>query len=242
YEATMEMDFSMSMGEEKLSMQLNAQIAQVLEPIKIKMVMDMSLNGFSINDIQMYMFENEQGAVDAYIGMLGMWEHETIEQDEMGEFVGQLNVPNVTDQLAAFKKITNGIREEGTETIDGVKYTKIVSALKGNAFEELLDELDLTELVDLDETEGMDISELFKDIPDCEIVYWIVDGSSPELGGMYIDLKPMMETYMNNLIAMLGEDAEAEAEMDLGVEAFSITMMYKNIGNVADFELPAEAK
>lgn len=226
YEMTMELGMSAA-GE---SFNVNtAQIADyIIDPMTMKMDMNMDLGMLGGMDMQMYATEKD-GAYCLYTGIDDgtgnvAWSGQTMDLSELKQYDAAETMKLYLNSGADFK-------EAGTETINGEKATRYDGVVKGDDIESVLNASGVLDQLTEMQLITSDVASMLSDIGDLPLSIWVSDDSS--LPVRYeMDMAEMMQTMMDNMAEETGET--------ITIDKASIAMTLSNFNSVEDIVIPDE--
>lgn len=225
----MVMNYSMSMGEEKLDMVMSTYMEMLNNPTKIKMDMTTELLGEGFTT-KYYMEETEDGKYTMYYGSEDMaigWAKEVVDASYVEQLVGN------SDYYLEYAK---NFESAGTEDLNGEKTERFDGVIKVDDIEEVLSQTGLDAMAGVDSSE-FDLAELFANMEDIPLSIWISDESGYPVK-YEMDMTKMMQTIMDNVIAM--EESQEAMDMNISIDNAFVEITYSNFNGVEDFEIPAD--
>lgn len=232
----MDMDMQLSMAMSVMGQDLNLDVSldggmdMQLEPLRMKMDMDMSTLGFS-QRILCYM-EKVEDECTVYVSTDegDSWTKETVDIDA---------VPAQADKgkgLVLFADCAASFKKAGTETILGSDATRYDGEITGEDIEKALELSGAEET--LSESLGMDdVSQLGS--MSCSI--WI-DNRSGMIVRYDMDVTQLMQSIMTAAMAKALDMPELQGvNMDMEIERVTMSMVLSQFDRVGEIKMPTEA-
>lgn len=234
YDMDMVTNMKMSMGQEVIDMSMTGKITTFQKPMKMKMVMDVTIPGMEqAMTMEQYMVEEEQKVI-IYQHIEDTWQKMVLDDPAMVELMSM----DPRDNLKLF--MDNIVKAEilGEEKIGDRNTLKIVIVSSGKIFEQLFQE---TAGNTLGITDDIFDADLLSKIGDMNYLIWI-DKATLETVKCYMDMSENMKN-IGNILA----EQENIPDSDELIEVFSnmeMSLEYSvlNQNKVQDFTIPEEAK
>ena len=251
YDIDMNMLMSMEMMGQKMDLTMNGNGTYFNDPLKMQMKMKMKMEtGMDLGEpmeeesIDTY-FIQEGNSYVMYINSAGIWIKSTLPEDQLSSQMMQMSP---TDSMDLYMKNLKEAVNEGEEKIGDVNTDKIKLVASGDIFQELMENMDMSEALGLDGSMDGLSDDFLKDLGDLTYYVWVNKADS-SLVKVQMDLGPIMRSLG---ATMTGENAPPEfadmSDMEKALlkqtfENITFTLDYsiKNIDKAADFTLPEAA-
>lgn len=220
--ALMDMEMTMNLEGEEYVTATKADMDILYNPMKMKMNMDMSINGESLQTYEMYVLE-ENETLTSYMNFAGAWYAEPMDMSAVSQYDAQQNMSLYLENLETFSSA-------GTEEINGKATTVIQGVLTGDSMKTALENSGLTNTTGSLGLTEEEYDELVSSLADMPVKLWISDD------GYVMKYEVDMTEMMGKMMSTLGGE---EAGMTFGTVTMSMTC--DNYNAVEDFEIPAEA-
>lgn len=232
YEMDLSSNIKVSMEDETLDMSTAGKLIAYQDPMKIKMVMDMTMPGVTENiQVVQYMVEDEDQVI-IYQNIQDTWQKRTIKDAALAETMKT----DPRDNLKLFMDHLKSAEIVGEEKIGDAETVKIDLVASGEIFDEVFKS---TAGENLGISEELYDSEIFSNIGDLLYVIWI-DKNTLNTVKCQMDLSEAMK----NVGSALGEQKDFPPEMKQFFENMEMSMEYTvtNHNAAEEFTIPEEAK
>jgi len=232
YDMTTTME--MSMADETLAMDMAFHAVVFNDPMKLKMTMDVSSMGESMN-MDMYMLQEGSSYV-MYTGSMGQWQKVTMSKAEMEE---QLSTSDAQQSIDLYVGNASNFKEMGHEDVEGVNALKIQGIISGDSLKEIIEGSGMLENLgtDLDDMGTDLVKKIIDGIGDLPVTIWVDEEKLLPLK-YELDMTDMAKSMYSVIFEEMGVSAE---EAGLEVNNFFMSMTCRNFDSAEDFELPEEA-
>lgn len=231
-ESEMAMDMGMSMGEESVNIKTSADMVTFTDPMKLKMTMTMDM-GEQLGGVQkMEIYADEvDGNTTMYMSAMDSWYKQVVPSEQLAEYDTQ-------DNLITYLDNSTGLKEAGTEQVNGAEATKYEGVISGSKMKETLEASGaLDDLQPMLAGTDLEASDIYEGLSDIKVNVCIDTEGYPVKYEM--DMKDMMQGLMDKIAQASGAEG---AEQSISVDNFKISITSKNFNNATDFEIPEEAK
>lgn len=229
----MDMEMTINANGESQSMQSvnTIDMSCLYDPVRIKLNMTVDAGESGTSDMSMYIDADENGTYTMYMNDGTSWQSQTVE-------VGQIEQYDASSNMSEYMQDSYDYQDAGSEQVDGKNARKYTGTIKGD---DLKDTMMSTGALDSLSSLGMDTSQvetMFSDLGDLPITLWIDEESLVPIK-YEMDMAPLMNKLMANMIEAMGEEAEG-VSMEFG--KMFVTMTCSDYNAVEEFEIPEEAK
>ena len=239
YDMDMDMEFAVtvaSAGDQNMDIKMTSQADYVVDPIRMKITMNMDMGTGESLDAIVYLAQTGDG-FDLYTG--------TENEDGSFDWTRQelTDMPDL-QQYQADKSmalyLTNGesFTENGTETVNGVEAVRYDGIIRGDSLEDVMDSSGMTE-----QLAAMNLGseeDLFEDAGDLPISIWI-DKEELMPVKYEMDMTALMQGIMERSMAQQMEGVEGAEDVKVTVGKVFTSMIITGINNVGTIKVPEEA-
>ncbi len=239
YDMDMDMDFGMTMGDEELEslkIKTTAEADYILDPVTMKMTMNMDMGDGESLDMLSYLqkdgdkyvmytgTENEDGTID--------WS-----RTEMTD-LPDIEQYKAADSMKLYMSNGENFTENGTEQVNGMDAVRYDGIIKGEDLQEVMDTSGMSE-----QMAALNIGSpetLFSDAGDMPISIWI--DKEQLLPVKYeMDMSVIMQSIMEKALTAQLEGLEGADSIKIAVNKVLIAMDVKNYNQIDSIEIPEEA-
>ncbi|MCJ7856987.1 hypothetical protein MUJ63_11870 [Lachnospiraceae bacterium NSJ-143] len=233
-EAKMIMLMSMESQGQTLDMNSTMNITSFVEPLKMKIDMNMDMGELGSQDMSMYAEETEDGKYIMYVYDGTQWISQEVPVDTFEQY-------DTRDSMDMYLDGVTELKDAGTEKVDDKDAVRIDGIITGDALEETIKSSGA--LDNMKQTLGGQIDDatldsMFKDLGNISVSIWL-DSETNYPVKYSMDMTDVMGKLYNNIFSAIpgGEEAQINvSKMLINMEGL------KYNADITDFEIPAEAK
>ena len=227
---TYAMEMAISAEGESVEMTVNGSAEMTMDPIAVKMTMNMDMLGMALENIQIYMVP-ENGRMVTYVGMdmegagQNQW-YKTLAEDA----TISTEQYNAVDSFELYMKNGSDFKAAGKETVQGVSATRYEGVISSDVLEETLEKSG--NLDNISSLLGEDYSDALAKMGGIPITIWISDAGLP--------VKYVFD--MTSMVAELIKNT-AEDNRDAGVSVDKVMMSMEVLGynDISAIAVPQDA-
>ena len=240
----MQMGFDMKMGEETQSSDITAtaNIVSFSDPVQMKMdmTMNMDISGQSQEmDMAMYAVQEEGGLV-MYTNMSGVWQKQTVMQEELMESFKQYDAKG---NLNIYFENADSFKEVTTEQINGAEVYRLQGTLSGESLKKAIEESGA--LSQMGQMTGLGqgqeaYEKMFDNLGDMPVTIW-VDKKEYVPVRYEEDMTAVMQAIMKNMFENEAMGQMLPEGFEMNCTSFKITMDILYYNNAEPITVPQEA-
>ncbi len=227
---TYAMEMAISAEGESVEMTVNGSAEMTMDPIAVKMTMNMDMLGMALENIQIYMVP-ENGRMVTYVGMdmegagQNQW-YKTLAEDA----TISTEQYNAVDSFELYMKNGSNFKAVGTDTVQGASATRYEGVITSDMLEDTLEEsgsLDnITSLL------GEDYGDVLAGLSGIPITIWINDAGLPV---KYVfDMTSMVTELIKNT-------AEDNRDAGVSVDKVMMSMEVEGYNDISAITVPQDA-
>lgn len=230
---TYSMEMSMQAEGQTVEMKVDGTADMTMDPVAVKMTMNMNMLGMSLTGIELYMVQ-EGSQVVTYTGMdlFGQgektWTKTTGGDSDAGVSMEQYNAK---DSFDLYLKNGANFKATGTETVQGAAATRYEGVIAKDMLKDTLEQSG-----SMDQLDGMvdaNIDDVLKKIGDIPVTMWLDN----ETG---LPVKYVID-MTNLLVSMVEMAAENSGEStDVSADKFVMTMEVTKYNGVDEIKVPQD--
>ena len=227
---TYAMEIAISAEGESVEMTVNGSAEMTMDPIAVKMTMNMDMLGMALENIQIYMVP-ENGRMVTYVGMdmegagQNQW-YKTLAEDA----TISTEQYNAVDSFELYMKNGSDFKAAGKETVQGVSATRYEGVIGSDVLEETLEKSG--NLDNISSLLGEDYSDALAKMGGIPITIWISDAGLPV---KYVfDMTSMMAELIKNT-------AEDNRDAGVSVDKVMMSMEVEGYNDISAITVPQEA-
>lgn len=228
----MTMDLSMGAEGETLAISTVTRADTVLSPLAMKAEMEMDLGDLG-ETTSMTIYAKEQDG--SYLTVVGTPDEagQMTWQSSSMDALGDLENLSGTDSLQLYLDSIQNFTQGESETVNGVEATRYDGVILGEDLSEVIAASGA--LSQLDSLGMGEMSDLFTDMGDLPVSLWIAKETYYPVK-YEMDLTEMMQSILNKTLS-----EQLGADIGLTVEQAALSMTIRDINQVGEIEIPAEA-
>ena len=227
---TYAMEMAISAEGESVEMTVNGSAEMTMDPIAVKMTMNMDMLGMALENIQIYMVP-ENGRMVTYVGMdmegagQNQW-YKTLAEDA----TISTEQYNAVDSFELYMKNGSDFKAAGKETVQGVSATRYEGVISSDVLEETLEKSG--NLDNISSLLGEDYSDALAKMGGIPITIWISDAGLPV---KYVfDMTSMVAELIKNT-------AEDNRDASVSVDKVMMSMEVEGYNDISAITVPQEA-
>lgn len=227
---TYAMEMAISAEGESVEMTVNGSAEMTMDPIAVKMTMNMDMLGMALENIQIYMVP-ENGRMVTYVGMdmegagQNQW-YKTLAEDA----TISTEQYNAVDSFELYMKNGSDFKAAGKETVQGVSATRYEGVISSDVLEETLEKSG--NLDNISSLLGEDYSDALAKMGGIPITIWISDAGLPV---KYVfDMTSMVAELIKNT-------AEDNRDAGVSVDKVMMSMEVEGYNDISAITVPQEA-
>ena len=227
---TYAMEMAISAEGESVEMTVNGSAEMTMDPIAVKMTMNMDMLGMALENIQIYMVP-ENGRMVTYVGMdmegagQNQW-YKTLAEDA----TISTEQYNAVDSFELYMKNGSDFKAAGKETVQGVSATRYEGVISSDVLEETLEKSG--NLDNISSLLGEDYSDALAKMGGIPITIWISDAGLPV---KYVfDMTSMMAELIKNT-------AEDNRDAGVSVDKVMMSMEVEGFNDISAITVPQDA-
>ena len=227
---TYAMEMAISAEGESVEMTVNGSAEMTMDPIAVKMTMNMDMLGMALENIQIYMVP-ENGRMVTYVGMdmegagQNQW-YKTLAEDA----TISTEQYNAVDSFELYMKNGSDFKAAGKETVQGVSATRYEGVISSDVLEETLEKSG--NLDNISSLLGEDYSDALAKMGGIPITIWISDAGLPV---KYVfDMTSMMAELIKNT-------AEDNRDAGVSVDKVMMSMEVEGYNDISAITVPQDA-
>ena len=227
---TYAMEMAISAEGESVEMTVNGSAEMTMDPIAVKMTMNMDMLGMALENIQIYMVP-ENGRMVTYVGMdmegagQNQW-YKTLAEDA----TISTEQYNAVDSFELYMKNGSDFKAAGKETVQGVSATRYEGVISSDVLEETLEKSG--NLDNISSLLGEDYSGALAKMGGIPITIWISDAGLPV---KYVfDMTSMVAELIKNT-------AEDNRDAGVSVDKVMMSMEVEGFNDISAITVPQEA-
>ena len=227
---TYAMEIAISAEGESVEMTVNGSAEMTMDPIAVKMTMNMDMLGMALENIQIYMVP-ENGRMVTYVGMdmegagQNQW-YKTLAEDA----TISTEQYNAVDSFELYMENGSDFKAAGKETVQGVSATRYEGVISSDVLEETLEKSG--NLDNISSLLGEDYSDGLAKMGGIPITIWISDAGLPV---KYVfDMTSMMAELIKNT-------AEDNRDAGVSVDKVMMSMEVEGYNDISAITVPQEA-
>lgn len=228
----MTMDLSMGAEGETLAISTVTRADTVLSPLAMKAEMEIDLGDLGGTTSMTIYAKEQDGSYLTAVGTpdeAGQMTWQSSSMDALGELENLSGADSMQLYLDSIQNFTQG----ESETVNGVEATRYDGVILGEDLSEVIAASGA--LSQLDSLGMGEMSELFKGMGDLPVSLWIAKETYYPVK-YEMDLTEMMQSILDKTLSeQLGDD------IGLTVEQAALSMTIRDINQVGEIEIPAEA-
>ena len=227
---TYAMEMAISAEGESVEMTVNGSAEMTMDPIAVKMTMNMDMLGMALENIQIYMVP-ENGRMVTYVGMdmegagQNQW-YKTLAEDA----TISTEQYNAVDSFELYMKNGSDFKAAGKETVQGVSATRYEGVISSDVLEETLEQsgnLDnISSLIDKDYN-----GEQAK-MGGIPITIWICDAGLPVIYVFY---------FISIVLLFFKSIAEENRDAGVSVDKVMMSMEVEGYNDISAITVPQDA-
>lgn len=228
----MTMDLSMGAEGETLAISTVTRADTVLSPLAMKAEMEMDLGDLG-GTTSMTIYAKEQDG--SYLTVVGAPDEagKMTWQSSSMDALGELENLSGTDSLQLYLDSIQNFTQGESETVNGVEATRYDGVILGEDLSEVIAASGA--LSQLDSLGMGEMSDLFTDMGDLPVSLWIAKETYYPVK-YEMDLTEMMQSILDKTLS-----EQLGADIGLTVEQAALSMTIRDINQVGEIEIPAEA-
>ena len=227
---TYAMEMAISAEGESVEMTVNGSAEMTMDPIAVKMTMNMDMLGMALENIQIYMVP-ENGRMVTYVGMdmegagQNQW-YKTLAEDA----TISTEQYNAVDSFELYMENGSDFKAAGKETVQGVSATRYEGVISSDVLEETLEKSG--NLDNISSLLGEDYSDGLAKMGGIPITIWISDAGLPV---KYVfDMTSMVAELIKNT-------AEDNRDAGVSVDKVMMSMEVEGYNDISAITVPQEA-
>ena len=227
---TYAMEMAISAEGESVEMTVNGSAEMTMDPIAVKMTMNMDMLGMALENIQIYMVP-ENGRMVTYVGMdmegtgQNQW-YKTLAEDA----TISTEQYNAVDAFELYMKNGSDFKAAGKETVQGVSATRYEGVIGSDVLEETLEKSG--NLDNISSLLGEDYSDALAKMGGIPITIWISDAGLPV---KYVfDMTSMVAELIKNT-------AEDNRDAGVSVDKVMMSMEVEGFNDISAITVPQDA-
>lgn len=227
---TYAMEIAISAEGESVEMTVNGSAEMTMDPIAVKMTMNMDMLGMALENIQIYMVP-ENGRMVTYVGMdmegagQNQW-YKTLAEDA----TISTEQYNAVDSFELYMENGSDFKAAGKETVQGVSATRYEGVISSDVLEETLEKSG--NLDNISSLLGEDYSDGLAKMGGIPITIWISDAGLPV---KYVfDMTSMVAELIKNT-------AEDNRDAGVSVDKVMMSMEVEGYNDISAITVPQEA-
>ena len=227
---TYAMEMAISAEGESVEMTVNGSAEMTMDPIAVKMTMNMDMLGMALENIQIYMVP-ENGRMVTYVGMdmegagQNQW-YKTLAEDA----TISTEQYNAVDSFELYMKNGSDFKAAGKETVQGVSATRYEGVISSDVLEETLEKSG--NLDNISSLLGEDYSGALAKMGGIPITIWISDAGLPV---KYVfDMTSMVAELIKNT-------AEDNRDAGVSVDKVMMSMEVEGYNDISAITVPQDA-
>ena len=227
---TYAMEMAISAEGESVEMTVNGSAEMTMDPIAVKMTMNMDMLGMALENIQIYMVP-ENGRMVTYVGMdmegagQNQW-YKTLAEDA----TISTEQYNAVDSFELYMKNGSDFKAAGKETVQGVSATRYEGVISSDVLEETLEKSG--NLDNISSLLGEDYSDALAKMGGIPITIWISDAGLPV---KYVfDMTSMVAELIKNT-------AEDNRDAGVSVDKVMMSMEVEGYNDISAITVPQDA-
>ncbi len=228
----MTMDLSMGAEGETLAISTVTRADTVLSPLAMKAEMEMDLGDLGETTSMTIYAKEQDGSYLTVVGTpdeAGQMTWQSSSMDALGELENLSGADSMQLYLDSIQNFTQG----ESETVNGVEATRYDGVILGEDLSEVIAASGA--LSQLDSLGMGEMSELFKGMGDLPVSLWIAKETYYPVK-YEMDLTEMMQSILDKTLS-----EQLGADIGLTVEQAALSMTIRDINQVGEIEIPAEA-
>lgn len=228
----MTMDLSMGAEGETLAISTVTRADTVLSPLAMKAEMEMDLGDLG-GTTSMTIYAKEQDG--SYLTVVGAPDEagKMTWQSSSMDALGELENLSGTDSLQLYLDSIQNFTQGESETVNGVEATRYDGVILGEDLSEVIAASGA--LSQLDSLGMGEMSDLFTGMGDLPVSLWIAKETYYPVK-YEMDLTEMMQSILDKTLS-----EQLGADIGLTVEQAALSMTIRDINQVGEIEIPAEA-
>ena len=227
---TYAMEMAISAEGESVEMTVNGSAEMTMDPIAVKMTMNMDMLGMALENIQIYMVP-ENGRMVTYVGMdmegagQNQW-YKTLAEDA----TISMDQYNAVDSFELYMENGSDFKAAGKETVQGVSATRYEGVISSDVLEETLEKSG--NLDNISSLLGEDYSDALAKMGGIPITIWISDAGLPV---KYVfDMTSMVAELIKNT-------AEDNRDAGVSVDKVMMSMEVEGYNDISAITVPQDA-
>ena len=227
---TYAMEMAISAEGESVEMTVNGSAEMTMDPIAVKMTMNMDMLGMALENIQIYMVP-ENGRMVTYVGMdmegagQNQW-YKTLAEDA----TISTEQYNAVDSFELYMENGSDFKAAGRETVQGVSATRYEGVISSDVLEETLEKSG--NLDNISSLLGEDYSGALAKMGGIPITIWISDAGLPV---KYVfDMTSMVAELIKNT-------AEDNRDAGVSVDKVMMSMEVEGYNDISAITVPQDA-
>ena len=227
---TYAMEMAISAEGESVEMTVNGSAEMTMDPIAVKMTMNMDMLGMALENIQIYMVP-ENGRMVTYVGMdmegagQNQW-YKTLAEDA----TISTEQYNAVDSFELYMKNGSDFKAAGKETVQGVSATRYEGVISSDVLEETLEKSG--NLDNIGSLLGKNYSDGLAKMGGIPITIWISDAGLPV---KYVfDMTSMVAELIKNT-------AEDNRDAGVSVDKVMMSMEVEGFNDISAITVPQDA-
>ena len=227
---TYAMEMAISAEGESVEMTVNGSAEMTMDPIAVKMTMNMDMLGMALENIQIYMVP-ENGRMVTYVGMdmegagQNQW-YKTLAEDA----TISTEQYNAVDSFELYMKNGSDFKAAGKENVQGASATRYEGVISSDVLEETLEKSG--NLDNISSLLGEDYSDALAKMGGIPITIWISDAGLPV---KYVfDMTSMVAELIKNT-------AEDNRDAGVSVDKVMMSMEVEGYNDISAITVPQEA-
>ena len=228
----MTMDLSMGAEGETLAISTVTRADTVLSPLAMKAEMEIDLGDLGGTTSMTIYAKEQDGSYLTAVGTpdeAGQMTWQSSSMDALGELENLSGADSMQLYLDSIQNFTQG----ESETVNGVEATRYDGVILGEDLSEVIAASGA--LSQLDSLGMGEMSELFKGMGDLPVSLWIAKETYYPVK-YEMDLTEMMQSILDKTLS-----EQLGADIGLTVEQAALSMTIRDINQVGEIEIPAEA-
>ena len=227
---TYAMEMAISAEGESVEMTVNGSAEMTMDPIAVKMTMNMDMLGMALENIQIYMVP-ENGRMVTYVGMdmegagQNQW-YKTLAEDA----TISTEQYNAVDSFELYMKNGSDFKAAGKENVQGASATRYEGVISSDVLEETLEKSG--NLDNISSLLGEDYSDALAKMGGIPITIWISDAGLPV---KYVfDMTSMVAELIKNT-------AEDNRDAGVSVDKVMMSMEVEGFNDISAITVPQDA-
>lgn len=230
----MVMSMEMAANDQKLSISTNGKVDQIIDPVSMKM--DMNVDMGELGNMNTIMYIAQDGdkytlytGIDAGDGNL------TWQKQEVAD-ISSLQQMDARETFDLYLTSAESFQENGTETIAGAEATRYDGTISEEDLSKVLEASGVMNQFASLGISGEKLDTMLTDLGDLPISLWI--SKADQIPVKYeMDMSAIMQSLMSKMMDSMGAGEDDKLE----VSNVLVSMTVSNVNGLNSIEIPAEA-